>query len=45
MQNIHHFAVKNVPSNMVKGSFWKFFKKNLYLKNNNNEIAKNFGGF
>jgi hypothetical protein len=32
MQNIHHYAKKNVPTNMVKGSFWKIFKKKPYLK-------------
>jgi hypothetical protein len=34
---------KNVPTNMVKGSFWKFFKKKPYLKEKNYEIAKIFG--
>jgi hypothetical protein len=45
MQNIQHFAKKHVPSNMVKGIFWKLKKKNPYLKEKNYEIAKIFGGF
>jgi hypothetical protein len=24
----HHFAKKEVPSNMVNGTFWKIFQKN-----------------
>jgi len=31
MQKIHHFALKNVPSNMVKGKFWKIFKKKNHI--------------
>jgi hypothetical protein len=25
----HHFAKKEVPSNMANGTFWKFFPKKL----------------
>jgi hypothetical protein len=45
MQNIYHFAKKRVPSNMVKGSFWKIFKKKPYLKEKTYGTDKILGGF
>jgi hypothetical protein len=39
----HDFAKKEVPSNMVNGTFWKYFQKNCHIVREKG--YENFGGF